>query len=442
MAKLQDLTGQVFGRLTVLERAENIDNKVAWLCRCDCGREVVVKGCNLKNTTRMCSECKADLHKVHKHSSRFIDLTNMRFGRLVVQYENGFDKYGKTVWHCKCDCGNECDVKHGQLVQNKTKSCGCLIHNQPVRDLTGEIFGRLHVLHRANDKYIGNNTKRIMWHCVCDCGNELDVYTGDLRTGNTKSCGCSRKESGRFQDLTGMKFNMLTVLYRAPNNGKVTMWHCKCDCGCEKDVSAVDLTRGHVKSCGCLQHISYNFEDLTGATFNHWHVIGFAGVDNGKTMWTCQCDCGQIRKVWAASLKNGASQSCGCMSLSRLEQWVLQYLQVNGYRNYIDYEQQKKFDGDGLCGFSNVDGKIVAGRPLSYDFYIHTGQLTFLIECQGRQHYASIEYFGGDTQFEKQKMYDLLKRQFARWKNISLLEIPYTADTYEKVAEILQQAGI
>lgn len=37
-----DLTGQRFGRLTVLEPAVNVGTKTAWLCRCDCGKDAVV----------------------------------------------------------------------------------------------------------------------------------------------------------------------------------------------------------------------------------------------------------------------------------------------------------------------------------------------------------------------------------------------------------------
>jgi len=44
-----DLTGQRFGKLTVLEPAENIDGRTAWRCQCDCGRECVVKTVNLRN---------------------------------------------------------------------------------------------------------------------------------------------------------------------------------------------------------------------------------------------------------------------------------------------------------------------------------------------------------------------------------------------------------
>lgn len=45
--KKRDLTGQRFGKLTALAPAENVGGRTAWRCRCDCGREAVVKTCNL-----------------------------------------------------------------------------------------------------------------------------------------------------------------------------------------------------------------------------------------------------------------------------------------------------------------------------------------------------------------------------------------------------------
>ena len=47
--KKVDLTGQRFGRLTVLAPAENIGSRTAWLCRCDCGNEVVKKTVHLRS---------------------------------------------------------------------------------------------------------------------------------------------------------------------------------------------------------------------------------------------------------------------------------------------------------------------------------------------------------------------------------------------------------
>jgi len=54
------------------------------------------------------------------------DLVGQRFGRLMVLYDTGKrKKNGNVVWHCQCDCGNELDVRSGDLVSIHTTSCGC-----------------------------------------------------------------------------------------------------------------------------------------------------------------------------------------------------------------------------------------------------------------------------------------------------------------------------
>lgn len=57
MSAFQDLTGKRFGRLVVLKRAVNSipDNKVQWLCRCDCGNTTVIRArCLIKSHTKSC----------------------------------------------------------------------------------------------------------------------------------------------------------------------------------------------------------------------------------------------------------------------------------------------------------------------------------------------------------------------------------------------------
>ena len=57
-------------------------------------------------------------------------------------------------------------------------------------NLTGKRFGRLVVL-----KDTGKRKKRQkVWMCKCDCGNIKEVITSYLTSGDTKSCGCYRKE--------------------------------------------------------------------------------------------------------------------------------------------------------------------------------------------------------------------------------------------------------
>jgi hypothetical protein len=53
-------------------------------------------------------------------------------------------------------------------------------------DRTGQRFGRLLVVEEAGR----NNLKKVVWRCLCDCGNTSIVPAGGLVTGNTTSCGC------------------------------------------------------------------------------------------------------------------------------------------------------------------------------------------------------------------------------------------------------------
>ncbi|MBQ7405046.1 MAG: hypothetical protein IJV90_01340 [Candidatus Methanomethylophilaceae archaeon] len=58
-----------------------------------------------------------------------------------------------------------------------------------VRDLTGERYGYLTVVGRAP-----NRGDKVMWHCVCDCGQERDIQTFGLIFGDHVSCGHVRSE--------------------------------------------------------------------------------------------------------------------------------------------------------------------------------------------------------------------------------------------------------
>ena len=72
-----------------------------------------------------------------------------------------------------------------------------------------------------------------------------------------------------FIDLTGQKYNKLTVISRAksrrqPSGKLVTYWNCKCDCGNITQVRGWDLKNGHTISCGCsyIKHGYANKERL------------------------------------------------------------------------------------------------------------------------------------------------------------------------------------
>jgi hypothetical protein len=117
-------------------------------------------------------------------------------------------------------------------------------------DLTGQRFGRLVVVERAENK--GN---RVMWLCNCDCGKSKIIQGKSLTTKKTQSCGCLYKEK-EIIDLTGQRFGKLVAIKHVirPKNVKAgTYWLCKCDCGNEKAINACHLRNGNTQSCGCLQ---------------------------------------------------------------------------------------------------------------------------------------------------------------------------------------------
>lgn len=64
-----------------------------------------------------------------------------------------------------------------------------------MNDLTGQKFGRLTVLYDSEDR--DGVSRRVIWLCKCDCGNLKRVKGNDLKTGNTKSCGCLNREMSR-----------------------------------------------------------------------------------------------------------------------------------------------------------------------------------------------------------------------------------------------------
>ena len=117
--------------------------------------------------------------------------------------------------------------------------------------LIGKKFGKLTVLDIApKDPTLASRC--IRYKCKCDCGKEIIVNSGSLRSGHTKSCGCSRR--GNFINLTGQTFGLLTVIKPTDLRRENRVgWLCKCKCGKEMIAFSSDLLRGDVKSCGCLK---------------------------------------------------------------------------------------------------------------------------------------------------------------------------------------------
>ena len=184
-------------------------------------------------------------------------------------------------------------------------------------DLSGQRFGRLIAV-----EYVGNSK----WKCLCDCGNETEVFSSNLTKGRTKSCGCLARETTskiKFKNIAGMKFGRLTALEVFKKDGKRTIWKCQCECGNVSYSNVTNLINGTTKSCGCLQKENSSkatFKDITGKRFGKLVAIERIGSRNGKALWRCRCDCGKYTDVPGSALRSGGTKSCGCLHNERIKE--------------------------------------------------------------------------------------------------------------------------
>lgn len=117
------------------------------------------------------------------------------------------------------------------------------------------------------------------------------------------------------------------------------------------------------------------------------------------------------------------------MRASRAEIKIEEILQENG----MNFQEEYIFPG--LCS-SN-------GRPLRFDFVVFDdeGNIDFMIEYQGKQHYEASQKFGGKRGLYQQQHNDNQKRRFCALHNFKLIEIPYTDENLLSYDYIMQKAG-
>lgn len=208
MPKLNDLTGKVFDKLTVLEKAPPRARHVYWKCQCECGNIVEVSAESLKrNIPHDCGCEKLQLQKEKEQAKedKLNYLVGKRFGKLVVESRTNERVNGSVVWKCKCDCGGYKNVPTHLLTSNSTQSCGCLIREVQGNDIANQRFGKLVALYPCDHKRAAS----IVWHCKCDCGNECDVESYSLRKGVTQSCGCITSSIGETNIQTILQENSI-----------------------------------------------------------------------------------------------------------------------------------------------------------------------------------------------------------------------------------------
>lgn len=231
-------------------------------------------------------------------------------------------------------------------------------------DITGMTFDCLTAIRPTNQKKNGYT----IWECRCDCGRpdcRHIVYRPSrlLKSNKHNDCGCQKRRSPSFVDLTGRRFGLLTVLRESGRDERGhVMWLCQCDCGNTVEAVSSQLTKGFRISCGC-QRNTYEELDLVGKRFGQLTVIAHESYTNGYHFWKCRCDCGKETTVRQTGLLSGHVKSCGCLAEDNFKKAHILYegTNITSIRGKAGERKAFKNSKSGIRGvYQNSHGRWIA----------------------------------------------------------------------------------
>lgn len=217
MGRKVDLTGKVFGRLTVIKECEKRKNgSILWLCKCECGNTAEVKGINLTSQKTKSCGC------ISKEKGLDIDsIIGKTYNEFCVLEFTGRSKHYAPMFKCKCSCGNVVEVNGYNLLSGLSTNCGCKRKETLSKIRTGNIvnkkFNSLTVLRKTDER---NNFNKALYECECDCGNIIKVTSCQLTTNHTKSCGCKISQNNALviKVITDLGYEVLPEYFIYPKN--------------------------------------------------------------------------------------------------------------------------------------------------------------------------------------------------------------------------------
>lgn len=327
--KAKDIsTGMKFNSWEIINRIKNKGTIPYFVCKCDCGTIKEVSCSNLVGSLSKSCGCV----RAQKQRDKIIhELDGKTFGDLTVIGFEGVDKFQKTLWKCKCLCGNFKTIPRNALVTGNTKTCGCSHGKEKAGlrnriDISGQKFGKLTVINYSHSvPTIRNGVKKqstAYWNCICDCGNKSTVRGADLKGRHIKSCGCLIRETNKNKNQESMQnkiFGRLTAISQIRKD-KTYVWKCLCECGNETFASTNNLNTGKVQSCGCLkreQLSKANIKNISNQKFGRLVANKISHIRKNRCIWECLCECGKKSFVPVNNLLNGNTKSCGNCRLKR-----------------------------------------------------------------------------------------------------------------------------
>lgn len=269
------------------------------------------------------------------------------------------------------------------------------------------ISDRTFKIESNNLKVIGYNNKVL---CKCKlCNYEIEDNYRNLIGKNFKCKYCALLSSSDL--LKNNEVKLLKI------KGTYSYLECKNNHTYKQDKRNL-LANKKCKQCYLdskvfsKEKVINDIENIHG----DYYKYNFDGFKNIHSKIEIKCKEGHIFHQKVSNHLQG--KGCPICRESIGERKISKYLQEKN----IKFTRQKKFND---CFFK---------EKLSFDFYIEN--LNILIEFDGIQHFKPVKIFGGEKEFQKNKIRDKIKNEYCIKNNIHLIRISYLDIIEEKLLHI------
>lgn len=261
----------------------------------------------------------------------------------------------------------------------------------------GKRFGRYVIveLDTKRNESLEKHKYRKYYICKCDCGNIRSVEYRELAKGNSKSCGCIRKEQAkeRRNYRIGKRYGKLKILsvndvftekYRKKQH--TVYYNCICDCGnfCVKNFGVMSSPkRNENYNCGCdTSRLGKRTPIPIGEKFGRLTILGRDDERSThcRTYIKCQCECGKIVSTERYGVIHGTTKSCGCLMRELNSQTM-----VDNIRKAKKYGASSKWEMD--IGKA-IEEKLSSTAKITY--HGNENKQLFLKTKNGRHCYYDI----------------------------------------------------
>lgn len=282
----------------------------------------------------------------------------------------------------------------------------------------GNTYGKLTVIERAARPE--NRPAGAYWLCQCECGNQKVVRGADLRNGGTRSCGCLYGQHSIKQEV-GNRYGRLIVLKQTlkRDNGSVC-WLCQCDCGNQVIVAGDSLRNGDTQSCGCLAKDKSREANAVNRVGKKYHKLTVLEIDEEATALHNH----GLYWICQCDCGNktsvlGTNLASGAVKSCGCIKTSYGEEYIESLLNELDYKYKKEYCFQELHGDNEVN--------LRFDFAIlnSSKDIVALIEYDGEQHFQAIPHWGGVEGLRHRQENDMKKNLYCAQHNIKLIRIPY-----------------